>query len=180
MKRILFTALAAFMMLTSASAQRLTDVMAEARFITDKMMVELGLSSVQRNSILQINVSYLNGINSYRDIDADGWKYRNKRLRGMLSDKQWKMYKKMKYFYRPIGWRDNAYVHNIYARYPKPMRGKDFCKMPPPPRDRNFDRPDRPRGKGPKFEKRDREFRNNGPEAIRMRRDMRRGMPMAR
>ena len=52
MKRILFTAIAAFMMLTSASAQRLTNIAAEAQFITDKMMVELGLSSSQRNSRL--------------------------------------------------------------------------------------------------------------------------------
>lgn len=52
MKRMIMTLVAAWMMIASMNAQRLTDIQAEARFITDKMVVELGLSSVQRNSIL--------------------------------------------------------------------------------------------------------------------------------
>ena len=51
MKRIMMTIVAAWMMITSMNAQRLTNIQAEARFITDKMVVELGLSSAQRNSI---------------------------------------------------------------------------------------------------------------------------------
>ena len=51
MKRMIMTLVAAWMMIISMNAQRLTDIRAEARFITDKMVVELGLSSVQRNSI---------------------------------------------------------------------------------------------------------------------------------
>ena len=76
MKRTLLAIVAAFVMITSANAQRLTDIQAEARFITDKMIVELGLNSVQRNSLLNINLNYLDGIRSYRDIDAYGWHYR--------------------------------------------------------------------------------------------------------
>ena len=60
MKRMIMTLVAVWMMITSMNAQRLTNIQAEARFITDKMMVELGLSSVQRNSILTINLNYLN------------------------------------------------------------------------------------------------------------------------
>ena len=80
MKRMIMTLVAVWMMITSMNAQRLTNIQAEARFITDKMVVELGLSSVQRNSILNINLNYLNGIRSYRDIDAYGWHYRNKTM----------------------------------------------------------------------------------------------------
>ena len=68
MKRMIMTLVAVWMMITSMNAQRLTNIQAEARFITDKMVVELGLSSAQRNSILNINLNYLNGIRSYRDI----------------------------------------------------------------------------------------------------------------
>ena len=125
MKRTLLAIVAAFMMIASVNAQRLVDIQAEARFITDKMVVELGLSNVQRNNIMNINLTYLDGIRSYRDIDADGWKYRNKQLKRMLSDKQWKKYKKLYYFYRPISWRNNVYIHNIYARYPKHNWGHD-------------------------------------------------------
>ena len=119
MKRTLLVIAVAMMTFASANAQRLTDIQAEARFITDKMVMELGLSNVQRNNILNINLTYLDGIRSYRDIDARGWKYRNHQLKQMLTAKQWKRYKDAYYFYRPIGWRDDAYVHNIYAKYPK-------------------------------------------------------------
>ena len=119
MKRTLLAIVAAFVMITSANAQRLTDIQAEARFITDKMIVELGLNSVQRNSLLNINLNYLDGIRSYRDIDAYGWHYRNKQLKRMLNARQWKRFKEAYYFYHPIGWNNNTYIYNIYNKYPK-------------------------------------------------------------
>lgn len=119
MKRTLLAIVAAFVMITSANAQRLTDIQAEARFITDKMIVELGLNSVQHNSLLNINLNYLDGIRSYRDIDAYGWHYRNKQLKRMLTAKQWKRFKEAYYFYHPIGWNNNTYIYNIYNKYPK-------------------------------------------------------------
>lgn len=165
MKRTLLAIVAAFMMITSANAQRLTDIVAEARFITDKMVVELGLTNVQRNNILNINLTYLDGINSYRDINSRGWKYRNNQLRRMMTAKQWKRFKESYYFYRPIGWRNNAYVHNIYAKYPKMYLDNRPC----PPRD--FQKPDKHHKDWRKHDKK----RNNSPEAIRMRQEMRRG-----
>ena len=119
MKRTLLAIVAAFVMITSANAQRLTDIQAEARFITDKMIVELGLSNVQRNSLLNINLNYLDGIRSYRDIDAYGWHYRNRQLKRMLNARQWKRFKEAYYFYHPIGWNNNTYIYNIYNKYPK-------------------------------------------------------------
>ena len=119
MKRTLLAIVAAFVMITSANAQRLTDIQAEARFITDKMIVELGLNSAQRNSLLNINLNYLDGIRSYRDIDAYGWHYRNRQLKRMLTARQWKRFKEAYYFYHPIGWNNNTYIYNIYNKYPK-------------------------------------------------------------
>lgn len=119
MKRTILAMVAAMMMTSSVCAQRLGDIRVEANFITDKMAVELGLSNAQRNSIMQLNLNYLNGISCYRDIESKGWKHRNKEMKRILSDKQWKRYKDAYYFYRPIGWKNNAYVHNIYAKYPK-------------------------------------------------------------
>ena len=119
MKRLALTLAVALITALSASAQRLTNIRAEARFITDKMVLELGLTNVQRNSILQLNLGYLDAINSYRDINGKAWKYRNKELRRMMSDSQWRRYREAYYFYQPISWRSNAYVHNIYTRYPE-------------------------------------------------------------
>ena len=64
MKRIMMTIVAAWMMITSMNAQRLTNIQAEARFITDKMVVELGLSKAHRNNLLNIKFTYLDGIRS--------------------------------------------------------------------------------------------------------------------
>lgn len=170
MKRIILAIVAAFTMTASVNAQRLTDIVAEARFITDKMVVELGLTNVQRNNILNINLTYLDGINSYRDIDARGWKYRNSQLRNMMTAKQWKKYKKSYYFYRPISWRNNAYVHNIYAKYPKMKPDR----RPRPNKD--FGRPGKPNKEWKNDKHGKREFGNNSPEAKKMRKDMRKGM----
>ena len=50
MKRTLLAIVAAMMITVSASAQRLTDITAEARLITDKMIVELDRKSTRLNS----------------------------------------------------------------------------------------------------------------------------------
>lgn len=119
MKRTLLAIVAAFLMMTSAYAQRLANVRAEATLITDKMVLELGLTNAQRNGILNINLNYLNGIRSYRDIDSYGWECRNRELKRMLTARQWQRFKEAYYFYRPIEWRNDVYVHNIYHKYPK-------------------------------------------------------------
>ena len=127
MKRTLLAIVAAFLMMTSAYAQRLANVRAEATLITDKMVLELGLSNAQRNGILNINLNYLNGIRSYRDIDSYGWECRNRELRRMLTARQWQRFKEAYYFYRPIEWRDDVYVHNISHKYPKHHKHYKHC-----------------------------------------------------
>lgn len=121
--------MAALTLTLSASAQRLLDVRGEAQYITDKMALELALTPSQRNSILQLNLAYLDGITSYRDIETTGWKYRNKHMKALLTPAQWKLYKKSRCFYRPIGWHNDAYVHYIYAKYPRHYSHQS-CKGP--------------------------------------------------
>ena len=108
MKRIFFSNRSALVVIVSASAQRLADVRAEATVITDKMIAELGIGPGYRNSILNINLAYLNSINSYRDIDSYGWERRNREIRRYLSPGQWRKYCNTYYFYRPIGWQNRA------------------------------------------------------------------------
>ena len=91
MKRLFLTIMAALTLTLSASAQRLLDVRGEAQYITDKMALELALTPSQRNSILQLNLAYLDGITSYRDIETTGWKYRNKHMKALLTPAQWKL-----------------------------------------------------------------------------------------
>lgn len=139
MKRIFLATVAALVVIVSASAQRLADVREEATIITDKMISELGIGPGYRNSILNINLAYLNSINSYRDIDSYGWERRNREIRRYLSPGQWRKYCNTYYFYRPIGWQNRAYVHHIYRRYPHLPTG-----LPPSPALRPRPRPPSP------------------------------------
>ena len=49
MKRLVLTLAVALVTALSASAQRLANIQVEARFITDKMVLELGLTNVQHD-----------------------------------------------------------------------------------------------------------------------------------
>lgn len=145
MKKIIVIIAAMLITVSSAFAQRLANINVEASFITDKMIAELGLSNTWRNSILQINLNYLSSINGYNDITSNSWKTRNKCLKKMLSAKQWKRYKEANYFYRPIGWNNGAYIHNIYVKYPQKAERRQFTGNPA---DRRYGTPPPPKDKG--------------------------------
>ncbi len=153
MKRMVFALATILMFAVSAKAQRLEHAKDEASYITRIMTTELGLTRVQSQELLRINLVYLDGISSYRDIEGRGCKSRDKKIKSLLSKRQWRQYKNTYYFYRPISWRDHAYVHHIYAKYPKNKKHK-YCKHQV---DRNW-----------------RQQGNNSPEAIRQRQKMRR------
>ena len=116
MKKMIMTLMMVLSMTIGANAQRLDNTYTEARILTDYIADELGLNSWQREKAYQMNLDYLYGIGSYRDIDARIWTLRNNQLKSILNAAQWKLYKKTSYFYRPISWKQGAYVHNIYAR----------------------------------------------------------------
>lgn len=136
MKKMIMTLMMVLSMTIGANAQRLDNTYMEARILTDYMADELGLNSWQREKAYQMNLDYLNGIGSYRDIDAHIWTLRNNQLKSILNAAQWKLYKKTSYFYRPISWKQGAYVHNIYAKYPVAPRvvpGRDNRVTKPMP-----------------------------------------------
>ena len=136
MKKMIMTLMMVLSMTIGANAQRLDNTYMEARILTDYMADELGLNSWQREKAYQMNLDYLNGIGSYRDIDAHIWTLRNNQLKSILNAAQWKLYKKASYFYRPINWKQGAYVHNIYAKYhvaPRVVPGRDNRVTKPMP-----------------------------------------------
>lgn len=136
MKKMIMPLMMVLSMTIGANAQRLDNTYTEARILTDYIADELGLNSWQREKAYQMNLDYLNGIGSYRDIDAHIWTLRNNQLKSILNAAQWKLYKKASYFYRPISWKQGAYVHNIYAKYPVAPRvvpGRDNRVTKPMP-----------------------------------------------
>lgn len=70
MKKMIMTLMMVLSMTIGANAQRLDNTYMEARILTDYMADELSLNSWQREKAYQMNLDYLNGIGSYRDIDA--------------------------------------------------------------------------------------------------------------
>ncbi len=118
MKRMIMAMVALMLMVATMSAQRIDNANVEARVLTEKMVEELGLSNSQKEKVYQANLSYMNGINGYSDINSQAWKQRNSLLKSIFTSSQWKGYKKASYFYRPISWRNNTYVHNVYTKYP--------------------------------------------------------------
>lgn len=156
MRRMIMTIIMAVIVTATLSAQRIDNTIIEARILTEKMVEELGLNSWQREKVYQMNLDYLNGIHSYKDIDAQIWKTRNHLLKNILIANQWKHYRNASYFYHPISWREGTYVHNIYAKYPQSVhvfggnRGNHRLvaaanpKQPSyPAYDKNNSRPDR-------------------------------------
>lgn len=89
----------------------------EALYLTDKMAYELRLSTEQMNAVYEINLDYLLNVNMSDDIYGIFWERRNSDLRYVLSTYQYRLYRRMNYFYRPLNWVRGAWTLNIYGRY---------------------------------------------------------------
>ena len=90
MKRMVFAMATILMFAVSAKAQRLEHAKDEASYITRIMTAELGLTRVQSQELLRINLVYLDGISSYRDIEGRGCKSRDKKIKSLLNKRQWR------------------------------------------------------------------------------------------
>ena len=117
MKRLILMVAMAIAFRATAMDRR--EARAEARYLTDRMAYELGLSPREYDRMYEINYRYLRGVNTYDDLYASRWRNRNIALRAFFSDRQWQLYLGADYFYRPLSWRDGAFVRNVYARHPR-------------------------------------------------------------
>ena len=88
MKRMVFAMATILMFAVAAKAQRLEHAKDEASYITRIMTAELGLTRVQSQELLRINLVYLDGISSYRDIEGRGCKSRDKKIKSLLNKRQ--------------------------------------------------------------------------------------------
>ena len=95
-----------------------------ARFLTDRMVHVLNLSSALIDEIYCINYDYICGVNDYLDEVARGYRYddyvlvlraRDAALRLLLSDAEWRLLMSYDYFYRPISFVDHRWSFGVYA-----------------------------------------------------------------
>ncbi|MEG1563079.1 MAG: hypothetical protein RR365_05045 [Bacteroides sp.] len=149
MKRILFLLLAigmTAMSSTSMAAMSKSRVRTETRFLTDKMAYELNLSTNQYNDAYEINYDFISSIRYVMDDVIRGYEWalddyyqaldlRNDDLRYVLTDRQYRRFLRIDYFYRPVyttgnSWNFRIYVtyvnHNHYY-YGRPYHYRSYC-----------------------------------------------------
>lgn len=110
------------------AAMSLTEIRREARFLTDRMGYELGLSNRQYEDVYEINFDFLYYVNEVIDDvvygydDAIDYYYylldvRNEDLMYVLRSRQYKRFIGRDYFYRPIYMAGNSWGMRVYSHY---------------------------------------------------------------
>ena len=145
MKRLLMIVAASVAIALSANAMDYREACEEARYLTDKMAYELGLSPREYRRVYRTNLEYLLHVDDYDDLYARHWRARNSALRIALSGRQWSLFIGTDYFYRPLSWRNGGVVLNIRSYAPR-YRAPRYCPPPPRPYCRPRDGWDRPHG----------------------------------
>ena len=112
----------------SFAAMSLADIRREARFLTDRMGHELGLSNRQYEDVYEINFDFFYQVNEVIDDVAYGYDdaidyyyylldVRNEDLVYVLRSRQYRRFVKRDYFYRPLYMDGNRWGMRIYSRY---------------------------------------------------------------
>ena len=124
----MFIALAAISA-ESWAAMSIADVRREARFLTDRMGHELGLSNRQYNDVYEINFDFLYQANEVIDDVAYGYDdaidyyyylldVRNEDLMYVLRSRQYRRFVRRDYFFRPFYMVGHTWGLRIWERYP--------------------------------------------------------------
>ena len=112
----------------SYAAMSMTEIRREARFLTDRMGYELGLSNRQYEDVYEINFDFLYHVNEVIDDvvygydDAIDYYYylldvRNEDLMYVMRNRQYRRFVNRDYFYRPLYMVGNTWGLRIYDRY---------------------------------------------------------------
>lgn len=129
-KRILiFFLMAVCWTVIPASAARLGDLRAHARFLTDRMAYELNLNNRQYNDVFEINFDFFYNVDPYVDRMSYGDPYaldmyyryldeRNDDLRWVLSRSKYRRFMTIKHFFLPIYAVNRVCYVRIYNVYP--------------------------------------------------------------
>ena len=124
---LMFVALAAISA-KSFAAMSLSDIRREARFLSDRMGYELGLSNRQYEDVYEINFDFLYQVDEVLDDmvfgydDAIDYYYylldvRNEDLMYVLRGSQYRKFVNRDYFFRPIHLVGNRWSMRIWSRY---------------------------------------------------------------
>ena len=116
------------MSIPAMSALSISKTRQNARFLTDKMTYELGLSMMQYNDVYEVNFDFINNVRYIMDDVVKGndyainryyeyLDYRNEDLRWILSNSQYRQFIDTEYFYRPIYTTKSNWEFRIFNVY---------------------------------------------------------------
>ncbi len=117
MRKMMMTMVLMMAIATSASAMTFNEARGHALFLTDKMAYELGLSTAQIDNVYEINLDFVMSVAIHGESLNVCKIRRDNDLRYILSDYQYHLYKKTKYFYRPMSSSRNVWSFSIYNYY---------------------------------------------------------------
>lgn len=116
------------MSIPAMGAMSLSKVRENARFLTDRMTYELGLTMMQYDDIYEVNYDFINNIRYIMDDVVRGYgyavdryyeylDYRNDDFRWILSDRQYRRFMQTDYFYRPVYTTKSSWLFRIFKVY---------------------------------------------------------------
>ncbi|MFZ1237051.1 MAG: hypothetical protein WAR39_08670 [Prevotella sp.] len=133
MKRFIVLMISAIMISVSVSAMSYGEAKQEARYLTDMMAYDLGLSPREYDQVYNINLRYLQNLRYERDLYSSSWDFRNTALRALFGIDIWNRYSKISYFYRPVSWNRGRFVHHVYTYYPHYKKNREVVYYPSSP-----------------------------------------------
>ena len=110
------------------SAMSMSKVRQHARFLTDRMVYELNLTTMQYNDVYEVNYDFIDNVRYIMDDVTAGYPsavdryydfldFRNDDLRWILSASQYRRFMNVDYFYRPIYTTASEWLFRIYRVY---------------------------------------------------------------
>lgn len=116
------------MSIPAMGAMSISKMRENARFITDKMTHELGLSMMQYDDVYEVNYDFINNVRYIMDdvVRGNGYAieryyefldYRNDDLRWILSHSQYVRFMNTDYFFRPIYITPSNWTFRIFKVY---------------------------------------------------------------
>lgn len=116
------------MSIPAMGAMSISKMRQNARFLTDKMTYELGLSMMQYDDVYEVNYDFINNVRYIMDdvVRGHGYAidryyefldYRNDDLRWILSNSQYRRFMHTDYFYRPIYTTKSNWTFRIFKIY---------------------------------------------------------------
>ena len=116
------------MSIPAMGAMSISKMRQNARFLTDKMTYELGLSMMQYDDVYEVNYDFINNVRYIMDDVVRGYgyavdryyeylDYRNDDLRWILSASQYRAFMRAEHFYRPIYTTKSHWVFRIFNVY---------------------------------------------------------------